>query len=113
MTAGVHPDRGPADLGHGDVWWADLDKIRPVVVLTRRRVAPRLTRILVAPVTSTVRGLSTEVALGAAEGLRPDCVASLDNIQLIPVRILLKRAGRVAPQRWPEFCQAVAAVIAC
>lgn len=104
---------GPADLGHGDVWWADLDKIRPVVVLTRRRVASRLTRVLVAPVTTTVRGLSTEVGLGTAEGLKSGCVASLDNIQLVPVNRLLRRSGVVAPARWNEFCRAVASVMAC
>ena len=101
------------DIGHGDVWWADLDKVRPVVLLTRRRVAPLLTRVLVAPVTTTVRGIATEVSLGSPEGLKPGCVASLDNVQLIPVNALLRRAGVVAPRRWPEFCRAMAAVMAC
>lgn len=84
-----------------------------MVVLTRRRVASRLTRLLVAPVTTTVRGLATEVSLGQAEGLRADCVASLDNVQLVPANLLLRRAGRVPPERWPEFCRAMAAVMAC
>lgn len=101
------------DIGHGDVWWVDLDKVRPVVLLTRRRVAPLLTRVLVAPVTTTVRGIATEVALGSPEGLRPGCVASLDNVQLIPVSALLRRAGVVAPARWREFCEAIASVMAC
>jgi mRNA interferase MazF len=99
--------------GHGDIWWADLDKVRPVVVLTRRRVASRLTRVLVAPVTTTVRGLPTEVELGEAEGLGPACVANLDNVQLVPTVCLLRRAGVVAPDRWPEFCTAMAKVMAC
>ena len=84
-----------------------------MVVLTRRRVAPFLTRVLVAPVTSTRRGLSTEVVVGPAEGLRSGSVASLDNTQLIRVNRLLQRAGRVAPARWSEFCRAMAAVMAC
>ncbi|MGI8684818.1 MAG: type II toxin-antitoxin system PemK/MazF family toxin, partial [Acidimicrobiales bacterium] len=50
------------------MWWADLDKVRPVVVLTRQRVASRLARVLVAPITTTVRGLATEVPLGSTEG---------------------------------------------
>lgn len=108
-----HHATGAIDVGHGDVWWADLDKVRPVVLLTRRRVAPLLTRVLVAPVTTTVRGIATEVALGSPEGLSPGCVASLDNVQLIPVSALLRRAGTVAPHRWPEFCRAMAAVMAC
>ena len=99
-------------LGHGQVWWADLDKIRPVVVLTRQRVAPRLTRVVVAPVTTIVRHLATEVPLGHAEGLA-ESVANLDNAQLLPVDLLLQRAGTVAPNRWPEFCSAMGAVMAC
>lgn len=109
----TEPHQPPWDIGHGDVWWVDLDKVRPVVILTRRRVAPRLTRILVAPVTTTVRGLATEVSLGQAEGLRGGCVASLDNVQLLPTNRLLRRAGRVAPSRWHEFCRAMGAVMAC
>lgn len=100
-------------LGHAQVWWADLDTVRPVVVLTRARVAPRLKRVLVAPVTTTVRGLATEVAVGATEGVRAGSVANLDNIQLVPVTYLLRRAGLVAPDRWPEFCRAMAAVMDC
>ncbi len=100
-------------IGHGQVWWADLDKIRPVVILTRERVAPRLRRVLVAPITTTVRGIATEVALGPEEGLLSGSVANLDNIQLVPADCLLKQAGRVPAQRWAEFCAAVAAVMAC
>jgi len=100
-------------LGHGQLWWADLDKIRPVVVLTRQRVASRLSRVLVAPVTTTARGLATEVPLGTTEGVRDGSVASLDNVQLVPTACLLRRAGRVAPERWPEFCSAMMKVMAC
>lgn len=99
--------------GHAQVWWADLDKVRPVVVLTRARVAPRLSRVLVAPVTSTVRGIATEVAVGAAEGVKDGSVANLDNAQLVPTDRLLRRAGRVPAARWAEFCRAMAAVMAC
>ena len=102
-----------AGPGHGDIWWADLDKVRPVVVLTRRRVAGRLTRLLVTPVTTTIRGLATEVPLGAAEGLASDCVASLDNVQLVPASCLLRRVGTIEPTRWPEFCTAMAKVMGC
>ena len=101
------------ELGHAQVWWADLDKVRPVVVLTRSRVAPLLRRVLVAPVTTTVRDLPTEVELGAAEGVGEGCVANLDNVQLVPVDTLLRQAGRVDGTRWPEFCAAMAKVMAC
>jgi mRNA interferase MazF len=101
------------ELGHGQVWWADLDKVRPVVVLTRRRVAPMLQRVLVAPVTSVVRGIPTEVPLGPGEGVKEGSVANLDNIQLVPVERLLGLAGLVPRGRWGEFCSAAAAMMAC
>lgn len=100
-------------IGHAQVWWADLDKVRPVLILTRQRVAPLLHRVLVAPITTTVRGLATEVAMGVAEGLQHDCAANLDNVQLIPVERLLCQAGTVDPARWPEFCRAMTKVMAC
>ena len=57
------------------------DEIRPVVVLRRSSIAPRLGRALVAPVTSAVRGIATEVMLGPSEGVRLGSVANLDNSQ--------------------------------
>jgi len=65
------------------------------------------------PITTTVRGLPTEVSLGAAEGVRDACVANLDNVQLVPSTSLLRRAGVVDPQRWGEFCAAMQKVMAC
>ncbi len=102
-------------LGHGQLWWADLpgEKIRPVLILTRRCVAGRLTRVLVAPITSTVRGISTEVSVGPKEGVAAGSVVNFDNAQLVEADILLRRAGNVAPDRWPEFCAAMSAVLAC
>lgn len=100
-------------LGHGQVWWADLDEIRPVLVLTRRTVAPQLTRVLAAPLTTTARHIPTEVALGAGEGVADGSVASLDNIQLVPVDRLLRRAGRLSADRWSEVCDALAHTVGC
>lgn len=100
-------------LGHGQIWWADLDKVRPVVVLTRRRVAPLLKRVLVAPITTTIRDIPVEVPLGPGEGMREGSVANLDNIQLVPVDRLLRLAGTVPVGRWEEFCTAMGKVMAC
>lgn len=100
-------------LGHGQVWWADLDKVRPVLVLTRRSVAPQLTRVLVAPVTTSVRHIPSEVGLGAREGVADGSVASMDNVELLPVGHLLRRAGTVHPDRWREVCDAMAHTIGC
>jgi mRNA interferase MazF len=74
-----------------------LDKARPVVVLTRELVRPYLTRVTVAPITSTVRGLSTEVRVGPANGLGHDCVISCDSIITIPKAALGPQIGYVLP----------------
>ena len=60
-----------------------LDKKRPALVLTRHWAIERLNRVVVAPITSTVRGLDTEVPVGAANGLAHDGVVNLDSIQLV------------------------------
>ena len=72
---------------------AQLDKTRPVLVLTRETIRPHLTNVTVAPITSTIRGLSTEVPVGTANGLDHDSVVSLDNIQTIPTRYLGRQVG--------------------
>ena len=81
-------------LGHAQVWWADLDKVRPVIVLTRDPMGRVLHAVIAAPVTSTVRGLSTEVRVGAEDDVRVDSVASLDNMQLVARSRLVRRVGR-------------------
>lgn len=102
-----------AGLGHGEVWWADVDKVRPVLVLTRAAVADRLHRVLVAPITTTVRDIPVEVGLGPDEGVVEGSVANFDNVQLVPVGWLLEPAGTVARRRWDEVCAAMAHAIAC
>ncbi len=72
---------------------ARLDKIRPVLVLTRELVRPHLSRVTVAPITSTVRGLSTEVPVGRANGLDRDSVVSCDNILTVPVTAIGRQVG--------------------
>lgn len=103
------------EFAHGQLWWADFagDKIRPAMILTRSWVAPRLNRLLVAPVTSRRRNIPAEVLLGAAEGVSTGSVANFDNVQLLEVERLLSQMGSVEPTRWPEVCAAVAHVIAC
>lgn len=72
---------------------ARVDKSRPVLVLTRELIRPHLRRVTVAPITSTVRGLSTEVPVGRANGLDQACVVSCDNIQTIEVDALGRQLG--------------------
>lgn len=72
------------------------DKRRPGVVLTRNSVLARLTTILVAPVTTRVRDIPTEVPLGASQGLTGHRVANFDNILPLPKDVLIQRVGRLA-----------------
>ena len=75
------------------IYLARLEKTRPVLVLTREIVRPHLRRVTVAPITSTVRGLSTEVVVGGRNGLDYDGVVNLDNILTIPVIDLGRQLG--------------------
>lgn len=72
---------------------AQLDKARPVLVLTRELVRPHLATVTVAPVTTTVRGLSTEVRVGAANGLDGPSVVQCDHVATVPVGRLGRQVG--------------------
>jgi mRNA interferase MazF len=86
---------------------ARLDKTRPVLVLTRERVRPHLTRVTVAPITSTIRGLSTEVPVGQANGLDHACVVSCDNIVTVPVALLGPQVGFLLDEQETALTQAI------
>jgi len=72
---------------------AQLDKPRPVLVLTRELVRPHLTTVTVAPITTTVRGLSTEVPVGRANGLERSSAVSCDNVTTVPAGALGAQIG--------------------
>ncbi|MHB1503253.1 MAG: type II toxin-antitoxin system PemK/MazF family toxin [Acidimicrobiales bacterium] len=103
---------GPA-ARRGEIWLAELDKRRPVVVLTRDPMGRVLHSVIAGPVTSTIRGLSTEVELSEADGVRRPCVVNLDNLQLVPRSRLVRRVGRAAPHTLWAICAAMAAAIGC
>ena len=86
---------------------ARLDKIRPVVILTRDLVRPHMARVTVAPITSTVRGLSTEIPLGPANGLDHACVVSCDNIVTIPKSALGAQIGYLPPEQEAALTAAI------
>ena len=97
----------------GEIWLAELDKRRPVVVLTRDPMGRVLHSVIVGPVTSTIRGLSTEVELSEADGLRRPCVVNLDNLQLVSRARLVRRVSRAAPHTLQAICAATAEAIGC
>lgn len=86
-------------LNDREIWLARMDKTRPVVILTRSTVLPYLRTVTVAVVTSTIRGVSTEVHVGPANGLDHQSVISLDNVQTIAKSMLLRRVGALLPEQ--------------
>lgn len=99
----------------GEIWWGERPnrKARPYLVLTRDRAIPVLVRVLAAPVSSTVRGIPTEVPLGRAEGLPIECAASMDNVATIRKAHLVRQMGKLDRSRWTDVCEALAAAIDC
>ena len=96
-----------------DVWLADLDKIRPIIVLTRDPMGRFLNAIIAAPVTSTVRGLTTEVAVGPDDGIRLRSVVNLDQIQLVAINRMIRPVGRARPETMAALCEALAVAVNC
>jgi len=88
---------------------AQLDKARPVLILTRELVRPHLTTITVAPITTTIRGLSTEVPVDAANGLGGPSVVSCDNITTIPASALGEHVGMLLDHQEQMLSDAVQA----
>lgn len=99
----------------GEVWWGETPdaKGRPFLVLTRDAAIPVLRTLLVAPVTRTIRGIPTEVPLGADEGLPSASVASFDTITVFPRSMLVRRMGALSPVRTTELCDALDAATDC
>jgi len=101
-------------VARGEIWWGEApdDKGRPFLVVSRDVANEVMQRVLVAPVTRRVRGLPSELALGADEGLPVDSVASFDNLRPFPKAMLVRRLGALGP-RLHELCRAAQAALDC
>ena len=75
------------------IHWAHVDKRRPVLVLTRSLLVGRLSTVTVAPITSAIHAIATEVPVGRRNGLRQDSVVKCDHIASIPVSALQQQCG--------------------
>lgn len=87
---------------------------RPVVVLSRDVAIPRLRRAIVAPCTTTLRGLPSEVLLepGTDPVPRP-CAVNLDSVESVSAGVLVHRLGRLGDQRMRQVCAALAVAVDC
>jgi mRNA interferase MazF len=114
----ARPRRSPTNRDEpptrqGDVWWAEAeDKRHPVLIVSRDIAAAHPNRVVVAPVTRTVRSIPTKIAFGADEGLDVECAASCDNQCPQPVVMLTQRIGRLDDAR-SRICTALAALADC
>ena len=117
---GVVPHRSRRDLmSHpmrGELWWCEPPQLgrRPVVVLSRDVAIPHLRRALVAPCTTTIRGLSSEVLLEPGEDPVPLLSAvNLDSIESVSMAVLVGRIGRLSDTRMRQICAALEVAIDC
>lgn len=103
-------------IARGDIrlyQFAPPDKKRPVVVLTRDSAIPYLSTVTVAPVTSTMRGVPSEVALDETDGMKGRCVVNLHNAVTISQGRLGKRVARLSHDRLSELCAALRFSLGC
>lgn len=98
-------------MKRGDVCWYAFqppDKRRPVLILTRDSAIPVLNSLTVAPITSTIRGIPTEVVLTAEDGMPDTCAANFDNIQTVPKARLGARITHLTVRKMRDASQALA-----
>ena len=102
-------------MKRGDVRWYKFekpDKNRPVVILTRDSIIPHLTAVTVAPVTSTVRDIPSEVLLDREDGLPKDCAINCDHLRTVAKGRIGSLITTLSAARMREVRAAVAFAIA-
>ena len=100
----------------GEVWWCEPPRIgrRPVVLLTRDAAIPRLRRALVAPCTTTIRGLGSEVVLEPDDDpIGRRCAVNLDSVESVSIALLVERLGTLSGVRMREICAALEVAVDC
>ena len=103
-------------VSRGEIWlyaFAAPDKRRPVVVLSRDDAIPLLDTVMVAPVTSTILGAPSEVAVGVDEGLKHPSAVNLDHVQTVSKQRLRHYVGSLRPTQLRELCRALAIATGC
>ena len=101
---------------HGELWWCEVPQIgrRPVVVLSRDAAIPRLGRTIVAPCTTTIRHLPSEVVLEPGTDPVPRLSAvNLDSVESVSLSMLVARLGKLSDEKMRSVCDALAVAVAC
>lgn len=89
------------------------DKLRPVLVLTRTAAIGYLSTVTVAPVSSTIRGVPSEVALGIDDGMKQACAVNLHNVVTVKQSLIGRRLAALSQRRMDEVCAALAFSLGC
>jgi len=103
-------------LERGDVRlfrFAPPDKQRPVLILTRSSALRYLSRVSVAPITSTIRGVPSEVPLGPEDGMKHPCCVNLHNVVTVAQDDVGKRLAHLTPTRMDQVCAALGFALGC
>jgi mRNA interferase MazF len=98
----------------GEIRWSTFalpDKRRPVLILSRDSVLPRLNKVIVVPATRTIRGIDTEVVLTEDHGMPTACARNFDHVSLVRKEQLGSTIAHLDESRWPEIERAL--IIAC
>jgi mRNA interferase MazF len=93
--------------------FAPPDKGRPVVVLTRDSAIAYLSTVTVAPITSAIRGVPSEVVLNEEDGMKASCAVNLHNPVTVAQNRLGKRVAQLTPTRMNEICAALRFSLGC
>lgn len=105
-----------AGIRRGDVrlyQFAQPDKKRPVVVLTRGSAIAYLATVTVAPITSTIRGVPSEVVLTGEDGMKAPCAVNLQNAVTVSQQNLGRRLAQLRLSRMTEICAAPRFSLGC
>lgn len=93
--------------------FASPDKNRPVVVLTRESAIGYLSTVTVAPITTTIRGVPSEVVLDESDGMKVPCAVNLHNAITVSQQRLGKRVAQLSPVRMNQVCGALRFSLGC
>ena len=105
-----------ARVSRGQIWlytFEPPDKRRPVLVLTREDVIGYLSTVIVAPITSTIRGAPAEVGVGPESGLKTDSAINLDHVQTVAQARLHSFVGTLSHEKMSDVCRALAIATGC
>lgn len=89
------------------------DKARPVLVLTRAAAIEYLSRITVVPITSSIRGVPSEVIIGPDDGMKQPCAINLHNVVTVSKGDIGRRVAQLGEGRMQEVCRALAFALGC